>query len=148
MEDFLESPLLRELATAFTADLASQEQQDEHDTRFFCRPLAARTSERCTALGRFYGHIGLPSVEEFKAAMNDLAEENVNKVILDFSEAALTRSAIGALVGFAASMHGRNKRLYLLRCSDQVRGQIHELGLKHFFTYLETEDDMLTTVVV
>ena len=148
MQDFVDSPLLRDLAAVMDAPLLPSEGDDARQQRFACRPLAAYTSERCTVLGRFTGQIGLARVAEFKAAMNDLVEENVRKVILDFSHIALTRSAVGALVVFAGAMHGRNKRLYLFRCSDQVLGLLRELGLSRFFSFLENEDDVIATLVV
>ena len=144
MKNFINSCLLGELAKTMEANIV----EVGDSTRFTCRPLAARTSERNTALGRFSGQIGLPDIKEFKAALDDLVTENLIKVILDFSAVALTKSAVGILVAFAASIHGRNKRLYLYRPSAQVRSVLKELGLTAFFSYLETEDDVLATLVV
>ena len=116
--------------------------------RFPCRPLTARSGEHHTVFGVFTGQIGLSSVPEFAAAMRDLSSENLSKVILDFSKLSLTKSAVGALVSFAAAMHGRNKRLYLYRTSAQIRGVLKDLKLTPFFTFLETEDDIISTLVV
>ena len=116
--------------------------------RFPCRPLTARSRERHTAFGMFTGQIGLSSVPEFTAAMRDLTSDNLSKVIFDFSQLTLTKSAAGALVAFAAAMHGRNKRLYLYRTSSQIRGLLKELKLAPFFSFLETENDIIATLVV
>ena len=143
MNDFANSFLFSSLAKILAADI------DEIEAvRFPCRPLAAYTAERSTALGRFRGQIGLPNLQEFKDALNDLVSENLSKVILDFAAVSLTKSIVGALIAFAAAMHGRGKRLYLYRPSHQVRAVLKDLGLTAFFSYLETEDDIIATLVV
>jgi anti-anti-sigma regulatory factor len=116
--------------------------------RFACRPLAAHSVERHTAYGVFSGQIGLSDMPDFSAAMHTLVTENLNKVILDFSGVTLTKSAVGSLVGFAAAMHGLNKRLYLFRCSPQVRAVLKELHLLPFFSFLESEDDIIAALAV
>ena len=116
--------------------------------RFACRPLAANSVERHTVYGLFSGQIGFADVPIFSVAIHDLATENMVKVILDFADVTLTKSAVGALVGFAAAMHGRNKRLYLFRCSVQVRALLKELDLLPFFSFLESEEDILGALVV
>ncbi|MDL2316597.1 STAS domain-containing protein [Desulfovibrio sp. OttesenSCG-928-A18] len=149
MKDFVDSCLLGALAeTMLTRMPAEDTPPGEKAPRFACRPLAARSSERCTALGRFRGQIGLARTEEFKSALDDLVMENSSKIILDFAELGLTRSGVGVLVGFAASVQGRNKRLYIYRCSAQIREQLRELGLGGFFSFLESEDDVIATLVV
>lgn len=115
--------------------------------RFPCRPLVARSAERHTAFGIFTGQIGLSAVPEFTAALHDLSAENPLKIILDFSRLSLTKSAVGALVAFAAAVHGRNRRLYLYRVSAQIRGVLEKLNLTPFFSFLETEDDIITALV-
>ncbi len=116
--------------------------------RFPCRPLTARGQEGHTMFGVFTGQIGLSGVPEFTAALRDLASsEHRSKIILDFSRLSLTRSATGALVDFAAAMHGRNKRLYLYKTSSQIRGVLKELKLSSFFSFLETEDDIIAALV-
>jgi anti-anti-sigma regulatory factor len=115
--------------------------------RFPCRPLVARSAERHTAFGMFSGQIGLSAVPEFKAAMHDLFTEGLSKVILDFAGLSLTKSAVGALVAFAAAVHGRNRRLYLYRTSAQILGALKELGLTSYFTFLETEGDVIAVLV-
>lgn len=143
MNEFADSSLLGSVAQILAVDIDRAEAGP-----FSCRPLAAHTAERSTALGRFRGQIGLPNMTEFKAALGDLVFDNLSKLILDLGAASLSKSAVGALIGFAAAMHGRNKRLYLYRPSSQVRAVLKELGLTAFFSYLETEDDILATLVV
>lgn len=143
MNEFIGTNLLGSLAAALAADIESAEA-----VRFPCRPLVALTAERNTALGRFKGQIGLPNLLEFKAALNDLAGSASSKIILDFASVALTKSAVGTLIAFAAAMHGLSKRLYLYRAAPQVRAVLKELGLTRFFSYLETEDDVIATLVV
>lgn len=116
--------------------------------RFRCRPLAAYSAERHTAYGLFSGQISLSVLPDFSAALHDLVTDALNKVILDFSNVSLTKSAVGTLVGFAAAMHGYNKRLYLFRCSPQVRAVLKELSLLRFFSFLESEDDIIAALVV
>lgn len=143
MNEFAHSSLFSSLTDILAADIDKAEA-----VRFPCRPLAAHTAERNTALGRFRGQIGLPNLQEFRDALNDLVSENLSKVILDVAAVSLSKSAVGALVSFAAAMHGRNKRLYLYRSAPQVRAVLKELGLTAFFSYLETEDDIIATLVV
>lgn len=144
MKEFLDSYLLRDFARAMLANMDDAAQTP----RFACRPLAASTSERSTIIARFKGDIGLPNRQEFADALDDLYTDNPLKIILDFAEASLTRSALGILLGFAATAHGRNKRVYLYRPSEQMRALLWELGLSCFFTYLETEDDVIASLVV
>ena len=143
MNEFADSSLFGSLAKILAADIDQAEAGP-----FPCRPLAAHTAERSTALGRFRGQIGLPNLKEFKAALDDLVLDNLSKLVLDLAAVSLSKSAVGALMGFAAAMHGRNKRLYLYRPSPQVRAVLKELGLTAFFSYLETEDDIVATLVV
>ena len=143
MKEFADSSLFGSLAKILAADIDQAE-----GGPFPCRPLAAHTAERSTALGRFRGQIGLPNLKEFKAALGDLVLDNLSKLILDLAAVSLSKSAVGTLIGFAAAMHGRNKRLYLYRPSPQVRAVLKELGLTAFFSYLETEDDIVATLVV
>jgi len=116
--------------------------------RFSCRPLVAHSAEKHTAFAMFSGQIGLSAVPEFTAAMHDLFTENLTEVVLDFSRLSLTNSAVGALMAFAAAMHGRNKLLYLYRTSAQIRGALKELYLTPYFRFLETEDDVIATFVM
>jgi len=116
--------------------------------RFSCRPLVAHSAEKHTAFAIFSGQIGLSAVPEFTAAMHDLFSENLAETILDFSRLSLTKSAMGALVAFAAAIHGRNKRLYLYRTSAQIRSALQELQLTPYFRFLETEDDVIATLVM
>ena len=143
MNEFADSSLFGSLAKILAADIDQAEAGP-----FPCRPLIAHTAERSTALGRFRGQIGLPNLKEFKAALDDLVLDNLSKLILDLAAVSLSKSAVGALIGFAAAMHGRNRRLYLYRPSPQVRAVLKELGLTAFFSYLETEDDIVATLVV
>lgn len=144
MKEFLDSYLLRDFATAMLADMGELTETP----RFACRPLAASTSERSTVIGRFKGDIGLPNGQEFTDALDDLFINNPLKIILDFAEASLTRSAVGILLDFAATAHGRNKRMYLYRPSEQIRAILRELGLSCFFSYLESEDDVIASLMV
>lgn len=132
------------LADELRVEVCSPEQA----RRFPCRGLIAYSSERHTAYGVFRGQIGLADVPVFSAAMHSMLTENLSKVILNFADVQLTKSALGALVAFAAAVHGRNKRLYLYRCSAQVRAVLRELGLLRFFSLLETEDDIIATLVI
>lgn len=112
------------------------------------RPLVARSFERRTVFSVFTGQIGLADCERFKNSLQELCTEQTAKVILDFSGLSLTKSAAGALVGMAAFTHGLNKRLYLYAASAQIRALLKELELVPFFSYLETEDDIIAALVV
>jgi len=116
--------------------------------RFPCRPLVARSAEKHTAFAIFSGQIGLSAVPEFTAAMHDLSAENLVEAVLDFSRLSLTNSAVGALIEFAAAMHGRGRRLYLYQTSAQIRGALTTLQLTPYFRFLETEDDVIATLVM
>lgn len=115
---------------------------------YACRPVAARSAERHTVFGVFSGSIGLMAVPEFKAALYSLAENESVKVILDFQNVSLSRSAVAALVAFAASMHGRNKRLYLFRPSQTLRAELKKLDLRDFFTIHNEEEDIIASLIV
>ncbi|MDR2124127.1 MAG: STAS domain-containing protein [Desulfovibrio sp.] len=130
---------LEGLAEILTLDVAEY----EAGSRYACRSFSAYGSERQTVFGCFQGRIALNDNQEFKAALYDLVSENASKVILDFKDVYLSRSAVGVLVGFAASMHGRNKRFYLYRPSLQVRASLQELELMPFFRILESESDVI-----
>jgi len=116
--------------------------------RFPCRPLVAHSAEKHTVFAIFSGQIGLPTVPEFTAAMHNLLTDHLVEVILDLSRLSLTKSGVAALVGFAASMHGRNRRLYLYRTSAQIRGELKDLQLIPYFRFLEAEDDVIATLVM
>ncbi|MDR2076142.1 MAG: STAS domain-containing protein [Desulfovibrio sp.] len=143
MKDFIGSSLLGECASALTLDLATVQ-----EGKFDCCPVIARTRENSTVIGRFTGAIGLPQIREFREALHSLTLEGMEKVILDFEAVSLSRTALGVLVAFAASIRGNDKRMYLYRVSREVRDLLGELDLVPFFYFLETEDDVLMALVV
>jgi anti-anti-sigma regulatory factor len=143
MKDFINSSLLGECARALTVDLA-----DAPGGKFACCPVIARTRENSTVIGRFTGAIGLPQIGEFREALFSLTAEGMEKVILDFETVSLSRTAMGVLVAFTASIRGNDKRMYLYRASQEVRALLGELELTPFFYFLETEDDVLMALVV
>ena len=136
--------LLRDFVDVLSADISTVSE----GYIFTCRPLKGATAEQDTVLGRFQGNISLSGTKEFQQALDELVTDKLVKVILDFDKVTLSRTAIGALVAFAGTVHGRNKRLYLYRVSDQIRTSLQQLGLLGFFTLLESEEDILTTLVV
>jgi anti-anti-sigma regulatory factor len=138
MDYFINADPLEKLADILTLDAVEY----KVGSRYACRAFSAYGHERQTVFGRFQGHVALKDNPEFKAALYDLVSENVSRVILDFKDVLLSRSAVGVLVGFAASMHGRNKGLYLYRPSPQVRASLRELKLSPFFRILENEDEV------
>ena len=142
MKNFDNSPFLGEFFRALHADI----EHADFGSPYACRPVAASTGG--TALGRYKGRISLSDLAEFQSSLDAMVTENMRKVILDLDRVILSRSAIGGLVEFAATMHGRNKRLYLYRPSEQIRSSLAELGLTNFFSYIENEDGILTTLVV
>lgn len=144
MLELANSLLLGDFAKALTISPASVAEK----SRYACRPIAVCTAERNTCLGRFVGQIGLADVPEFEEALHDLATANPSKVILDLAEVSLTKSAVGALLSFAAAMHGHNKRLYLYRPSEQIQAVLKELDLTPFFNVLREENDVIATLVV
>jgi anti-anti-sigma factor len=138
MKDFAGSILLGDFARAFNTNLSSVK-----GPKFPCCPVVAQTKENSTIVGRFSGDIGLPQLAEFKQAMHSLIVGGLEKIVVDFASVNLTRTAVGALVNFAASVQGNNKKLYLYRPSRQVRDLLAELELTGFFAILENEDDIL-----
>jgi anti-anti-sigma regulatory factor len=139
MDYFIDADPLEGLSEILTLNVAEY----KAGSRYACRAFSAHGNERQTVFGCFQGRIALKDNQEFKAALYDLVSENTAKVILDFKDALLSRSAIGVLVGFAASMHGRNKGLYLYRPSPQIRASLLELELLPFFRILESRNDVL-----
>jgi anti-anti-sigma regulatory factor len=139
MDYFIDADPLGGLAEILTLNVAEY----KAGSRYACRAFSAYANERQTIFGCFQGRIALKDNQEFKAALYDLVAENTAKVILDFKDVYLSRSAIGVLVGFAASMHGRNKGLYLYRPSPQIRASLLELELLPFFRILESGNDVL-----
>jgi anti-anti-sigma regulatory factor len=142
MKDFIDSPLLGECARALALDLAAVPRG-----KFACCPVI-HTRENSTVIGRFTGAIGLPQIREFREALLSLTAEGMEKVILDFAAVSLSRTAMGALVAFTASVRGNDKRMYLYRASQEVRALLAELELTPFFYFLETEDDVLMALAV
>lgn len=136
--------LSEQLSKAFTPD----RHEEGRPLPYAFRPLVARTAERKTVFCVFAGQIGLADCPLFKTAMQELCSEQSLKIILDFSNLSLTKSAAGALATFAAFCHGLNKRLYLYAASGQIRALLKELSLTPFFSYLENEDDIIATLVV
>jgi anti-anti-sigma regulatory factor len=143
MKDFVDSPLLGECARAMNLDLAAVPRG-----KFACCPVIARTRENSTVIGRFTGSIGLPQIGEFRDALFSLTAEGMERVILDFATVSLSRTAMGVLVAFTASVRGNDKRMYLYRASQEVRALLAELELTPFFYFLETEDDLLMALAV
>jgi anti-anti-sigma factor len=143
VKDFINSSLLGECARALTQDLA-----EAGEGKFACCPIVAHTRENSTVIGRFTGAIGLPQIPEFREALYSLAMEGMEKVILDFETVSLSRTAMGVLVAFTASIRGNDKRMYLYRASREVRALLDELELTSFFYFLETEDDVLMALTV
>lgn len=144
MNDFVDSPLLGSMAKALLADIDNV----PVNALFPCRPLAAATAGGRTMLGRFKGDIYLSTNKEFKDALEDLARDGPQKIVLDLAKTALSKSAVGTLLSFAAEGHGRNSRLYLYRPSKQIRDALKGLGLLGFFSFLETEEDFMATLIL
>lgn len=144
MKELASSYLLGDIIRALDLDI----EQAPPATRFSCCPLIAYTAGHNTVLGRFRGEIGLPTLIDYRNALISLVSGNVMKIILDLQAVTLSKSAMGELVTFAATVFGRQKRLYLYRPSEQVRCSLHDLGLTPFFSVLGTENDILATLVV
>lgn len=123
--------------------LEVEEAGTDETPRFACRPMRANSMERNTVYGRFTGQIGLSRTTEFLEAMYDLSTGQTMRVVLDLSDIQLSKSAVGALISFAANMYGRNKRLYLYKISPQLNKFLKDLNLHGFFTYLENEEDII-----
>lgn len=119
-----------------------------NDTAFPCRPVLAQTAEGTIVLARFCGHMSLDNLDEFSAALHNLVTEPLQKAILDLAHATMDRTGLGALVGFASSMHGRNKRLYLYKPSYQVVEELRQTGLEAWFVFLQTEEEVLSKLIV
>lgn len=141
MDNFSHMNPLGSLRAALQLDL-SEVRNPPHP----CRPSALFLPEGSTAMGRFYGSIGLADQQAFMAALGSLVTDNALKIILDLGAASLTRSAVGTLVAFAADVYGRNKSLYLFRPAEKTRFILDELGISPFFSFLDTEDDVVATL--
>lgn len=115
---------------------------------FACRPFTGITAERDTVVSSFKGEIGVEGLEDFKNALNDLVTDRLHKLIIDLRAISLSRTAVGTLVNFAASIYGRNKKLYLYSPSPQVRASLAELNLTTMFNVLETQEDILIAIFI
>ena len=144
MEKLAKSLLLKDFIDILTTDINGV----GNDMFFSCRPLKGATAEQDTVLGRFRGKIGLANAKEFQKALDDMVNDRRVKIILDFADVSLSRTAIGTLVSFAASTYGRNKSLYLFRPSEQIVTSLEDIGIIGFFSFLNTEEDILLTLVV
>ncbi|MDR1490485.1 MAG: hypothetical protein LBS65_08410 [Desulfovibrio sp.] len=144
MDKEIGASVLEGLADLFTIPIG----EANSGSPYACRDFSAFSGERHTVFGRFHGRISLSNDTEFRMALYDLVSGGVEKVILDLKDACLTRSTIGTLVVFSASMHGRNIRLYLYRPALQIKAALAELNLISFFHFLETEDDIITALVI
>ncbi|MDR2743683.1 MAG: STAS domain-containing protein [Desulfovibrio sp.] len=144
MNKEIDASVLEGLADLFTISIG----EAKSGSPYACRAFSAFSGERHTVFGRFHGRISLSNSTEFHLALYDLVGGGVEKVILDLRDAYLTRSTIGTLVAFSASMHGRNVRLYLYRPAPQIKAILAELNLISFYHFLETEDDIITALVI
>ncbi len=144
MQYFSQSNLMADIVAALQEDIT----QPRAAARFACCPIIAFTYEKNTAIGRLVGDIGLANIKEFSAALDELLPEKVQKVILDLEHVTLSRTAMGALVAFSATTYGLNKRLYLYKPSAQINDLLIELAIKGFYVCLDSEDDILATIVV
>jgi anti-anti-sigma regulatory factor len=144
MDRAIDASVLEGLADLLTIPIG----EAKSGSPYACRAFSAFSVERHTVFGRFHGHISLSENTEFRLALYDLVSDGVEKIILDLRDAYLTRSTVGMLVAFSASMHGRNIRLYLYRPAPQIKTTLAELNLISFYHFLETEDDIITAMVI
>ncbi|MDR0827803.1 MAG: hypothetical protein LBN33_08020 [Desulfovibrio sp.] len=144
MDDVTNSDVLEGLSDLLTLSLG----ESKSGSPYACRSFSAYSGERHTAYGRFHDRISLSNNTEFRSALYGLVGENTNNVILDFKDAFMTRSTLGTLVAFAASMHGRNVRMYIYRPAMQIKAALIELKLASFFRFLNSEDDVTMVVLV
>lgn len=144
MKEFFTSSLLGDIAKALAADIAKVPEA----SLFPCRPIAAATAGGRSVLGRFRGTIALGNCKEFEEALAELVKNHPHKVILDMAEVALSKTAMGILVNFAADGHGRNNRMYIFRPSEQIMLILGELDLHSFFSFLETEEDVMAALLI
>ena len=119
----------------------------EKDALSTC-PIMAQSLEKSVVIARFSGSIGLDKLAEFSATLNNLITDSVMRVILDFSSSSISRTALGALISFAAAMHGRNKRLYIYKPGEKLLVDLAELELKGYFVFLRSQEEALLKLVV
>jgi anti-anti-sigma regulatory factor len=119
-----------------------------YGSQYACRAFLAYGSERRTVFACFHGNIGLGDTEEFKAALADSVSDETYKIILDCKDLYLSKSAVGALVAFAAAMSFSNTVLYLYSPSQQIRAVLQELDIQTFFRFLETEEEVAAGLLI
>ncbi len=109
-----------------------------------CVAQFGATARQEAVLSRYFGDLGLDHVAEFAASLDSLLTGSVQLVVLDFSSLnSFCRNAVAALVNFAASVHGRDKRLVLFRPGPELRRALDALALSHMFTVLDNEEELL-----
>lgn len=146
MQYIAESQLLKDFITLIEGTSLSGE--NVSPPQFPCRPATALTAERDTVISRFTGEIGIDRLDEFKLALHDLVTDRLHKIILDLSSVSLSRTTLGVLLDFVASVYGRNKKLYLYNPSQQIRESLDELQLTPLLSVLETHEDILITIFI
>ncbi len=119
----------------------------EKDAMAFC-PIMTHSLEKSVVIAKFSGDIGLNKLAEFSATLHELITDAVMRVILDFSCANISRTAIGALFSFAAAVHGRNKRLYIYKPCEKLIHDLEELKLCEYFVFLHSQEDAMLKLVV
>jgi anti-anti-sigma regulatory factor len=144
MQEFLNTPLLGDIAKALSLDLS---QELAEPPKFALCPVVGRSAGGATVLARFKGPIGLPNHEDFSRALEELMSGAPQKIMLDMADASLSKSAVGTLLAFAGKALGRNIPLYIYRPSQQISLVLREVGIASFFRYLSNEDDILASLV-
>lgn len=97
-----------------------------------------------TVLLGYSGNIGLSSMGAFKPTVFATLTGDSQQIILGLENVTqISRSALGALVDFAAAVLGRGKNLYLLAPPQSLIETLKELQLTFFFEVLKDQDALL-----
>lgn len=92
----------------------------------------------------YSGNISLFSMAMFKPSAFATLTGNSQQVVVCLENVSeFSRSALGALVDFAAAVLGRGKNLYLLAPPPGLVNTLKELQLTMFFDILEDQDELM-----
>lgn len=107
-------------------------------------PSVYSAFEGRVVLANCSGHISLASIGRFKPTLFEALTGDAQQIIIGLENVPdISRSALGALVDFAAAVIGRGKKLYLLSPPEGLIQTLKDLQLTMFFKVLQNQGDFL-----
>lgn len=93
---------------------------------------------------RYSGAIGLSCMDTFKPSLFATLTGDAKQIVVGLGRVSeISRSTLGALIDFAATVLGRGKKMYLLSPPESLEKTLKELQLTIFFEILHGEEDLI-----